>query len=296
MRLALTEQANIWQTLMTGQQSLRAYSMESVTLKIMQDVTDEIHKSVRTDFSASVQQAEQVMKEVAQEVKSAIDVAGQTAMQGLEKMFQSCVRSFWPILVAIIAVCIGLLVLALAVPAIEDGAAAGSESVGFTAVLSAILGYFGLGKLRGMKAAQQAAIQNGGDAAKTKVDSQTTAGVTGVAGANVGGGNLLTRIEGAAQETGAMVLKAFERGYEQIRIELDGMNRSVAIAYPLIEFFGLTFQWRNEAVFLTNIIWSGAEREAEIKRIMRAAFGPLALFISPSAGGSKSNDSSLKTL
>jgi hypothetical protein len=296
MRLALTEQANIWQTLMTGQQSLRAYSMESVTLKIMQDVTDEIHKSVRTDFSASVQQAGQVMKEVAQEMKSAIDVAGQTAVQGLEKLFQSCVRAFWPIFLVIIAICVGSLVLALAVPAIKDGAAAASGSAGLTAVISAILGYFGLGNLKGVKAAQQTAIQNGGDTAKTKVDRQTAAGATGVAGANAGDGNLLTRIAGAAQETGAMVLKAFERGYEQIRIELDGLNRSVAVAYPLIEFFGLTFQWQSEAVFLTNIIWSGMEREAEIKRVMRAAFGPLTLFISPSAEGSRSDDSNLKTL
>jgi hypothetical protein len=296
MRLALTEQANIWQTLMTGQQSLRAYSMESVTHKIMQDVTDEIQKSVRTDFSASVQQAEQVMKEVAQEVKAAIDVAGQTAVQGLEKLFQSCVRAFWPIFGVIVVICIGSLVLALAVPAIKDGATAASGGAGLTAVISAILGYFGLGNLKGVKAAQQTAIQNGRDTAKTTVDSQTTAGATGVAGAKAGDGNLLTRIEGAAQETGAMMLKAFERGFEQIRIELDGLNRSVAVAYPLIEFFGLTFRWQSEAVFLTNIIWSGMERGGEIKRVMRAAFGPLTLFISSSAGGSKSDDRSLKTL
>jgi len=243
-----------------------------------------------------VHQAEQVMKEMAQEVKDAIDIAGQTAVQGLEKLFQACVRAFWPILGVIVVICIGSLVLALAVPAIKDGATAASGGAGLTAVISAILGYFGLGNLKGVKTAQQTAIENGRDTAKTKVDSQATAGATGATGANAGDRSLLARIEGAAQETGAMVLKAFERGYEQIRIELDGMNRSVAIAYPLIEFFGLTFQWRNEAVFLTNIIWSGAEREAEIKRIMRAAFGPLALFISPSAGGSKSNDSSLKTL
>ena len=93
-----------------------------------------------------------------------------------------------------------------------------------------------------------------------------------------------------------MVLKAFERGYEQIRIELDGLNRSVAVAYPLIEFFGLTFRWQSEAVFLTNIIWSGMEREVEIKRVMRAAFGPLTLFISPSAEGPRRDGSSLKTL
>jgi hypothetical protein len=290
MRLALTEQANIWQTLMTGQQSLRAYSMESVAHKIMQDVTDEIQKSVRTDFRGGVHQAEQVMKEMAEEVKDAIDIAGQTAVQGLEKLFQACVRSFWPILGVIVVICIGSLVLALAVPAIKDGATAASGGAGLTAVISAILGYFGLGNLKGVKAAQQTAIENGRDTAKTKVDSQATAGATGVAGADAGDGHLLTRIEGAAQETGAMVLKAFERGYEQIRIELDGLNRSVAVAYPLVEFFGLTFQGQSEAAFLTNIIWSGMEREVEIKRVLRAAFGPLTLFISSSPEGSKGDD------
>ena len=39
------------------------------------------------------------------------------------------------------------------------------------------------------------------------------------------------------------------------------------------------------AAFLTEIIWSGKLREEEIKRVVRAAFGSLAVFITPSEQG-----------
>ena len=89
-------------------------------------------------------------------------------------MFQSCVRSFWPNHWLQSSPFASGCSSWPWPSAIEDGAAAGSESVGFTAVLSVILGC-GLGKLRGVKAAQQTAIQNGRDTAKTTVDSQATA-------------------------------------------------------------------------------------------------------------------------
>jgi hypothetical protein len=98
----------------------------------------------------------------------------------------------------------------------------------------------------------------------------------------VEGTSLLTRIEGTAQETGKLVLDALERGYKQARIELDGLNRSVAVAYPLVEFFGLAFTLEADTAFLTEIIWSGRVREEEINRVVRAAFGSLAVFITPS--------------
>src|SRR5256885_2270422 len=39
LRLALTEQANVWQTLISGRESLRGYNMDSAAHKIMQDIT-----------------------------------------------------------------------------------------------------------------------------------------------------------------------------------------------------------------------------------------------------------------
>jgi hypothetical protein len=276
MLLALTEQASIWQTLMTGQQSLRAYNMESVTHKIMQEVTDEIQRSARTDFSSGMRQAEQAMKVAAHEMKEAIEVVGKTAVDGLEDLFQ---HSRQLVLGAIAVVLVVLAVVAFIL--FNDKLGTASGGVGLTGVFSAILGYFGLGKLTSKKAEQQTAIRVGKNSATTKLE-KTGQGAARAAEER-GGGNLLTRIEGAAKETGAMILEAFEKGYRQIRIELDGLNRSVAVAYPLVEFFSLTFLLKSEASFLTEIIWSGKERTEEAKQVMRAAFGPIAMLITPSS-------------
>src|SRR5581483_7940079 len=101
MRVALIEQANIWQTLLTGQQSLRAYNIETATREIMQDVTEDIQKSLRTDFRVGLQQAEKAMKDVAQQVKAAVSEFGETAAKGLEELFKASVKFLWPVLAGI---------------------------------------------------------------------------------------------------------------------------------------------------------------------------------------------------
>lgn len=275
LRLALSEQANIWQTLMTGQQTLRAYNMESVTHEIMKDVTNKIQQGLRQDFGAGVRQAEQLMKEMAKEVKDAIKVARETAVDGLEELFRSCRKYVWLIGGVILLISIVLFSVALT-HGLSDVMAKVSGGVGISGVLSAVLGYLGLGRLQKVKATQQTAVANKHKDAEETVETQATTVV------NAGDASLLARLEGAAQQTGKIVLEALERGYEQARIELDTLNRSVAVAYPLVEFFGLALTLQGDATFLTEIIWSGKAREEEIKRVVGAAFGPLAVFISPS--------------
>jgi hypothetical protein len=288
LRLALIEQANVWQTLVTGQQSLRAYNLEALTHQILQDANDEILNSVRTDFKAGVKQGEQLMAELAAEVKDAIAAAGNAAAEGLNQLLRQSIRVFWPILAVVGTIAVVLLVVALLLPQIRDGAAAASGGAGLTAAISAVLGYFGWGSLKGVKETQQAVIEHHQAAAEKTVDDQSAAGA-GAARSQQQEGGLLSRIEGASQETSAMVLNALDRGYKQIRLELDGLNRSVAITYPLVEFFGTAYELRSDMAFLTNIVWSGTEREAELKRVMSAAFGPLGLFISPRASAAGEN-------
>jgi hypothetical protein len=276
LRLALSEQANIWQILMTGQQTLRAYSMESVTHEIMKDVTNKIQQGLRQDFGAGVRQAEQLMKEMAKEVKDAIKVAGETAVNGLEELFHSCRKYVWVIGGAILLISIVLFIAVFIHQGGNDVLTKVFGGVGISGVLSAVLGYLGLGKLDKVKTEQQTAVANKHKDAERTVETQATNVV------NAGDASLLTRLEGAAQQTGKIVLEALERGYEQARIELDSLNRSVAVAYPLVEFFGLALTLQGDATFLTEIIWSGKAREEEIKRVLGAAFGPLAVFIAPS--------------
>jgi hypothetical protein len=289
MRLALIEQTNIWQTLITGQQSLRAYNLETATFQIMEDFTQDIQKSMRTDFGAGLQQAEIAMKQVADEAKGAIAAVGKTATDGLEALFRSFVPYLWWIVGAIAVVFILLFVVTfLGKETINAQAAGASEGVGITGIISAILGYLGLRNTRAKKDEQQKAISDKKEDVNQKVENRT-ADAAGIVTANAGNDSLLSRIEGAAQGTGAVILKALERGYEQIRIELDGLNRSVAVAYPLVEFFLRTFELKSDAEFLTGVIWDKPERTEELKRVMRAAFGPLAVFITPTAADTKAD-------
>jgi hypothetical protein len=98
---------------------------------------------------------------------------------------------------------------------------------------------------------------------------------------------------------------SFRDAYAQITIDFADLNHSVAITFPLIELFieyslenrGATLTRGTKASssagnspaadnlirdgydFLTKVIWTEQERDDEIQRIARAAFGPLGLFL-----------------
>jgi hypothetical protein len=277
MRLALTEQANIWQTLMTGQQSLQSYNMESATRKIMMDVGEMVAQSLRTDFRSGVKEAEDAMNDMAVEVKDAIEKAGRTAVKGFDALFSSFIQFFWPILGVIALIFIVLLVLVLAGPR-NINAAPAAGGVGFTGLISAFLGYIGLGKMNSLRSEQQTAIQNSKTDAQATTDEKARTAKERLT-PTVSGANFLTRVEGAAEEASTWIDKALTRGYKQIRVELDGLNRSIAVAYPLVEFFGLSFDLEADEDFITEIIWNGAERQVQIKEVLSAAFGPIAVLI-----------------
>ncbi|HJR08474.1 MAG TPA: hypothetical protein VJ842_14530 [Pyrinomonadaceae bacterium] len=291
LRLALAEQSNIWQTLLTGQQTLRAYNMESVTHDIMRGVTAEIQNNLRTNFQGAMQQAQQTMKQVAEEVKGALDTAKDIAVSGVETLFGSFKRwLFWIVVIAVV-IFVGLFLYTWA----NDNPQSGLGNL-IGAGVSAVAGWLGFGSLKNEKAAQQTAIQAENNAAKLKVDSQATAGATDAASSSIGGGSILTSIQGAAQQTGTIILEALERGYEQARIELDSLSRSVAVSYPLVEFFGINLTLEGNVKVLTDILWGEAQRDAEIDRVTRAAFGPLSAFILSSADDKKEIGDGVKQL
>jgi lambda repressor-like predicted transcriptional regulator len=84
---------------------------------------------------------------------------------------------------------------------------------------------------------------------------------------------------------GTTIEESLQRGYERILIEFDDLNRYVAITYPLIEFF----IWEHVEVggkpikdgydFLVNVFWTGSDFAEELKRVARAAFGPISSLI-----------------
>jgi hypothetical protein len=242
LRIALTEQTNVWQNLISGQESLRGYNVETAAHKIMQDITEEIGDGLRQGFREAVRQTEEMLKEAQKEATAAIG-----------SVFESGRSVCW------ILLAVGILIAA---------AGAMGQSIGLPGVLS------GLGSLLfgGYKWLGLNSLKNDAEQKIEKTSNPVVA---------TSGSNVLSQMEGTVQDAEAAVLKAFQRGYEQMRIELDSLNRSIAVTYPLVEFFGKELRLDSDVDFLTDIFWDGTKREEEIKRVIWAAFGGLALIVEP---------------
>src|SRR5262249_35479474 len=159
------------------------------------------------------------------------------------------------VLVLLVAVAF---VLAASQPQMVRSVASGT---GGAAGIAALLGLSSFLKLKDSNSAAAAKIEHAGTA-------------TAQRGSGTG---LFGSVGGAVEPAEDAFVKAFERGYEQMRIELDGLNRSIAVTYPLVEFFARMLKLDSKVDFLTGIFWSGTKREEELGRIIRAAFGALAL-------------------
>jgi len=283
MRLALTEQASIWQALILGQQTLRSFNLETVTKRIMKDVTNKIQSSLHHDFT---QTAEATLKSMADEVKVAVRGATDVAVVGLQSMFEST-RGF---LLPAIAVLGAVGVIALVLGALTAKTEMASGIGGVAGVVTAVMGWFHLSSVAKAKDAQQSAIQTASDATAARL--QSAAATAPAAAASSGSGTFLDRVGGTMNDARGMTLTAFENGYKQIRIELGALGRSTAVAYPLVELFVTTFPGAEaDRDFLTQIIWNRTDRDEEVERIISAAFGPLAVFMAaakqPAAGGNE---------
>jgi hypothetical protein len=291
MRLALTEQANIWQSLMTGQQSLRSFNLETITRHIMKEVTDKIQASLHQGFKASLVEVQAAIKEVAEvaaeDAKIVVGTIGDVAKKGLAELVEGS-RAHFRLLVAVgsllIVVLIGFGIAAyLKMPV---GAGSVGSVGGFGGLLTILVGYLHLGNatrtteaniktVDQQKTTATDSLNNVPDKLQKAQDAST----------NTDAG-FLGRLEGAAGDIRASVVTAFEKGYLQMRIELAALGHSAAVAYPLVEFFVTTFHTRDGETevrvldsFLEEIIWSKADRDEEVERVISAAFGPLAAFM-----------------
>src|SRR5262249_17294254 len=118
LRLALTEQTNVWQTLLNGRESLRTYNVETAAHKIMEDITQEIGDGLRQGFRAAIRQTEEMLQEARKEASSAIG-----------NVFVSGRSACW------ILLAMGILIAIAGAVALIPSATSG-KSVGLTGILS----------------------------------------------------------------------------------------------------------------------------------------------------------------
>ena len=265
MRLALVEQAKVWQTLLTGQQTLRAFTIESVTRKIFEDVSAEIQRAVRKDLKGTVQQAQRAAMD-------AISEAGHMAARGLDRLFSSTKQWLLLAVAALMVMSVGVILLD---HDIRNSIVGSLGSAG-----SLLAGWVGFRKLKQTKESQEQQVQTKQEEAKTQVAAQ---GSPTERGGSEGQG-LLSRIENAAEGAAAEVLNAFARGYKQVRVELDVLGQNIAVTYPLLEVFIWRFQEQGDVEFINNVLWTHKDRDAEIRRITTAALGPYAALVMGAGG------------
>ncbi len=278
LRGKLVEQAEAWQSLLLCQQTLQDFTSEKVTQRILQDCI--------ADFEDAARAAED-------EVKAAIN-----------KQAQSWLETHRPIVITAIILGILLLVLLVAAGVIlyQTGQLQGLATA-LTLVGGGILGLFSaaIGRLNTLFSPAPASTGQAGQTAGTPGTPDTS--------------SLTQRLEGLGLFglAGSALASSFRDAYAQITIDFAGLNHSVAITFPLIEFFvehsieniGATptstpaasstsgvAQATDNLIrdgydFLTKVIWTQQDRAEEIQRIARAAFGPLGLFLGAQVSSAK---------
>jgi hypothetical protein len=298
LRRALIKQGNIWQTLMTGQQNLDAFTAETVTQKIMSDVSQQLAQMTRADLPKALDSVRATTKQIADEVtkqtEQAIDEVRKTAVRQWDAIHGALGNVAIAVAIAVVVVIVIGVVIAFSFggPSPTQAVAGTTGGSLVTALVTAIGGWFGLQKVGQTKEAAKTEIETTTNAEKGKVQVKaqeaTTEGQSKIMD-TVGtlGHGMLTRAEGAAQQAASEIVAAFERAYAQVREELKRLGQTVAISYPLLEYFGSAKRGGDER-FVMKVLWPEGDRKEQVERIARAALGPLAMLVGSSADGQES--------
>lgn len=283
LRNALIEQSGIWFNLMTGQQDLRGFTIENITHQILDEALDQFRELAQKDLPAAAEQAIREVGEVLDSAKDSVVEIGRKATEavtdGIKGVFKGVSPLLWGAVIISILIALGLVGYILVTGNTE--AVMGLISSGATAVLS------WLGIQRGNKAESQSA-----GAINQKIDEETQNQTTeieqkteAVQKKESGGSGLSGLAGGALGQAGDFLLSAYDKGLQRIQIELQALNYSVAVAHPLVEYFirHKDIEVHEDFDFLTKVIWSSANREQQLKRVVTAAFGPISILLSPSS-------------
>lgn len=103
----------------------------------------------------------------------------------------------------------------------------------------------------------------------------------------------LSKIGSFFGSAGTVMEKSLQDGYQQILVEFGYLNHSIGVTFPLIEFFvweGIKYKAGESPEvpiedgydFLINVFWTAEDRQEEIQRVARAAFGPIGTFVGAS--------------
>jgi len=254
---ALVNQASVWQALVTGQDRLSAYTVETVMHAVVEDVMDDFQRAVEGNLRLSLGAA---LRDAALRIVPA-------ALIGL---------------VAVLVLSVpGILWLVSTKPAL-----AGSFNpnglwavLGVGPAIAALLGYRALGgAARGAATTTIAASSTGGGGAPAAPGG-------GPAAATTGNSAFVEYLGGMLGTIDAALLAMLQAATARIRTDLSALNHQVGVSYPLIECFvvstspPLVQAIRDDYAFMTQVIWSDTARAEEVRGVVRAALGPIGILI-----------------
>jgi hypothetical protein len=253
MRLALTRQANIWESLMIGQQDLSAFDVESVATRLVQSVWSDIQDDLGHQFS-----------EVVTETRAAAD-------RQLELFYRKSLFYLIPLAIFILLIAGATASLVFFSQSSPESKMTGIASfLSATGVGSAVVG--AIGWIKSFYAQKQMAAPT---ETRSQVSQPPAAGMSA----------LFSRVERTADEAVGEIEDAFKRGFQQLEVQMASLSHGVAVSYPLVECLVTTQTLKSDVEFLEHVVWSGTDRIADLKSVISAALGPMWVFLG--AGQSK---------
>jgi hypothetical protein len=93
--------------------------------------------------------------------------------------------------------------------------------------------------------------------------------------------NLADRLGAIFGRAADTVMDDFEKGFRQIQFDLRYLSWTVAVSYPLVDYFvrnDTIAQVRDPFEFIESIIWTKLEQKQEVLRVAYAAFGAIGSF------------------
>lgn len=286
--VALIEQAGVWQSLCLAQVSVTSYTSPGVIQRILQDVVESfetlatqrgIIEAGQEAANAAVVLAQQALERVEK-----LEDATAAALKSARHQMVSVVFSMWPIIlvgiVAIIAVAAGIVLL---------GQTSSSQAAGgsLAATLLAIVGGLGLWGTHNQTQRLVRSLDTPPSAPPSlpapdeSADSPGTPPAAQTLAAQAPPRNLADRLGALFGRAADTVMDDFEKGFRQIQFDLRYLSRTVAVSYPLIEYFVQddTIEHVHDPFdFIESIIWNKVEQKQEVLRVAYAAFGAIGSF------------------
>lgn len=273
LRIALIEQADVWQSLITGSQTLRSITTEAVTESILSKFMEECEKAFMADVTEELEKKAQQVQEQAEK----------TAKEFL-----------WRNILLFIALGSFALIVLISLIGIEfltffpNSAVNSSTPLGNAIItLASILGVGFVVHRTTQSQAQTATGNNSG-----QPTPQNSA-----ANISAHNANLLESVRSFFVVSGGEIGDLFSACRRAIQKQYTILDRNASTSYPLIEVFVTNsqpptpdkkqsikpppydFGMDDSYSFLTSVIWTNEEREAEIQSIVQATFGPLSEMI-----------------